>query len=117
MKDIFKEPQWKADKLNRGILNGRANNVSAIVDEEFQDENIENIFDNEIKTESQSPIIAAVEHCQKVAASRFLPKPLVRDKWYQKYSLENGFIRNEELFAKIPIGEEISAVQSFSNLL
>ena len=69
---------------------------------------------NEIETESHTPVIAAIEQCRKIAARRFLPKPLVRDKWRQSYTVPESYARNTEMKppTKYNIGDTIASIEA-----
>ena len=85
-------------------------------DVEISNENIRRVIDiNEIKTESKYQVLAAVEQC------RFSKPAYVatRDKWYQKYSLSNGYCKDSEesevTASRYQIGEEISSLEAVND--
>ena len=71
-------------------------------------------MNNEIETETSTPTIAAIEQCQKVAANRFMPKPLVRDKWRQDYTVPESYFRDTEFKPpeKYNIGDTIASIEA-----
>ena len=83
-------------------------------DFEFSDENIMKIMDvNEIKSKSSYPVIAAVERCH-------YSKPAfksTREKWYQKYSLSEGYCKDTEFSnkPKYQIGDEVSSIEAVND--
>ena len=89
------------------------------------EENIRNFIDiNEVKTEVQSPLIAAVEQClpQKTARFKSCRKYIpTRDIWYQSYSVkesyekDSGPVKVKDELKDYEVDEEISAIEAMND--
>ena len=85
------------------------------------EENIQNLVDlNEILTESKPSIVAAIEQCHRKAAKSRIKPWITKDRWYQKYSLSDGYdnrnpskkVEQKSLADKYAIGDEISSIEA-----
>ena len=84
MKDVYKAPNWKNDKLD--------NNVDSTCEITSTQEIYKLINVNEIKTESRPTVIAAVEQCPPIQSAKSFKS--IRNR--VSYTVPNSYVRDTE---------------------
>ena len=92
MKDIYKTPQWKVDKLEEDIQ------IDSIAVEDDFDEIQHLININEIEGHFESNFISSIEWCRNnTSSTKTFAEPSRLHGWSKKYTMTNTYLPSDEI--------------------